>query len=232
MLPGRGYSIIYRAITGNCTLQQFVDSHCTVLNLENMNCANQDTLEKSKKNTLQTQKYFSLCFSPRLLKSLCHCYPCHTVSRTCSIWKQDIAGIPSDLRIWRLPCFTLKAHFQGLRLSLFPLFKLLSTFSVLSVKKNWNMNSKKLKSLPGQKFKSLKEFGSNVTLNRLLATWTNLLGCSCCLKLPSSLVENKPQLFPCVFHTLPHLLCSRQVFTIGRHSGTLFAREISSQAVL
>lgn len=199
-----------------------------------MNCGSQDTLEKSKKITLQTQKGFSQCFSPRLLKSLCHSYTCHTVSRTRSIWKQDIAGIPSDLRIWRLPCFIIKAHFQGLRLPLFPLLKLLSTFSVLSVKKNWNMSSKKVKSWPGQEFKSLKEFGSNVTLNRLLATWKNLLGCSCFLKLPFSSENSKktPQLFPWAFHTLPHLLCSRQAFTIRRYFGTLFAWEISSQAVL
>lgn len=156
-----------------------------------------------KKITLQTQKYFSQCFSPRLLKSLCHSYPCHTVSRTYSIWKQDIAGIPSHLRIWRLACFIFKAHFQRLRLPLFPLLKLLSTFSVLSVKKNWNMSSKKQKSWPGQEFKSLKEFGSNVTLNRLLAIWTNLLGCSCFLKLPFSL-ENSRKNPTVISLCLPH----------------------------
>lgn len=62
MLPGRGYSIIYRAITGNCTLQQFVDSHCTVLNLENMNCANQHTLEKSKKKYPADSEVFLTVF--------------------------------------------------------------------------------------------------------------------------------------------------------------------------
>lgn len=59
MLPGRGYSIIYRAITGNCTLQQFVDSYCTVSNKENMDCGSQDTLKSGEKKKFCKPKSLS-----------------------------------------------------------------------------------------------------------------------------------------------------------------------------
>lgn len=65
------------------------------------------------------------------------------------------------------------------------------------------MSSKKLKSWPGQEFKSPKQFVRNVALNRLLATWTNLLGCSCFLKFPSSL-ENSRKNTNVISLCLPH----------------------------
>lgn len=65
MLPGRGYSIIYRAITGNCTLQQFVDSYCTVSNKENMDCGSQDILKRrgKKKSPANPVVFLTMFFS-------------------------------------------------------------------------------------------------------------------------------------------------------------------------
>lgn len=113
MLPGRGYSIIYRAITGNCTLQQFVDSHCTVLNLENMNCANQDTLEKSKKKI------------PCRLRSISHCVFLQGFSSLCVIATlviQSAEHVASENRI--LLEYHLISEFEGCPVSLLkPIFR-------------------------------------------------------------------------------------------------------------
>lgn len=112
MLPGRSYSIIYRAIKGNCTLQQFVDTYCTVLNKEKIDCGSQDILKRGEKKVLQTQKSFQLCFPPGLLSSLCYSYPCF--SKTSISWEWVIAGISINPRIWSLPGFILKPILMSL----------------------------------------------------------------------------------------------------------------------
>jgi len=115
MLPGRGYSIIYRAITGNCTLQQFVDSYCTVSNKENMDCGSQDILKrrmKKKKIVLQTQKYFYVFLqgssSPCVISILVIYSAKHTLSENRLLLEYQLI---SEFEV--CPVFSLKPIFKG-----------------------------------------------------------------------------------------------------------------------
>lgn len=119
MLPGRGYSIIYRAITGNCTLQQFVDSYCTVLNKENIDSGTQDILKrrkKKKKKVLQSRSISNYVF---LQGSSSPCVITILVIYSAKYVASENRLLPEYQLISEFevcPVFSLKDHFRELRL--------------------------------------------------------------------------------------------------------------------